>query len=102
MAEHAANSSRVASRATASRPVSTTLAPSASNVAAMALPIPRDEPATSATLFSMPRFMRQRYTAVQPPSTIRFWPVTYELASEARNTSAPQSSIGRPMRCRTV
>src|SRR5690242_17364092 len=35
---------------------------------------------------------------VQPPSTISACPVTYDEASEARNSSAPASSSGRPVR----
>src|SRR5215831_9169538 len=42
--------------------------------------------------------LRVVYHADQPPSTTRFAPVTYEEASEARNTTAPTNSDASAMR----
>ena len=45
------------------------------------------------------RHLRRYHQADQPPSTTRFAPVTYDDASEARNTTAPtasETSISRP------
>ena len=39
-----------------------------------------------------------RQNAIQPPSTIRFSPVTNIASSEARNSAAPATSSGRPSR----
>ena len=41
-------------------------------------------------------YMPQR--ASQPPSTARIWPVTYELAGEAKNRTAVSRSDGSPQR----
>ena len=48
------------------------------------------------------REVRRRYQTVKPPSTIRSWPVTYDEASEARNTAAPCSSSTSAIRPRGV
>src|SRR5689334_11000921 len=39
------------------------------------------------------------YCAVQPPSIRMVSPVMREAAGEARNTTAPATSMGSPMRC---
>ena len=41
---------------------------------------------------------RRDYRAVQPPSMTMVWPVISDAAGEARNTTAPDTSIGLPMR----
>src|ERR1700726_940227 len=40
------------------------------------------------------------YLAVQPPSMSMVWPVMRDAAGDARNTTAPATSIGSPMRCK--
>src|SRR3984893_3154891 len=42
---------------------------------------------------------QQIYLAVQPPSMSRVCPVMSEAADEAKNTTAPATSMGSPMRC---
>src|SRR5882724_8403909 len=42
---------------------------------------------------------RYNYRAVQPPSIRIVWPVINAAELEARNTTAPATSIGSPMRC---
>src|SRR6266566_6421324 len=42
---------------------------------------------------------RYNYRAVQPPSIRIVWPVISEAALEAKNTTAPATSIGSPIRC---
>ncbi len=41
---------------------------------------------------------RERYTAVNPPSTAQTAPVTYDASSEARNAMAAATSSGPPIR----
>lgn len=43
-------------------------------------------------------FGQPHYAASQPPSTARMWPVSHAAAGDARNSAAPTTSSGTPMR----
>jgi hypothetical protein len=53
------------------------------------------EPARASLLDSLPA----SYRAVQPPSIRIVSPVISDAAGDARNTTAPATSMGSPMRC---
>src|SRR5438105_4579629 len=54
------------------------------------------------TVFGMKGKYFHDHQAVQPPSTGRLIPVTYEDASEARKRSGPSISCGSPVRAKGV